>query len=414
MGRFKVAFIQIKQMMMKRIYNIACFLVLLSSLFFSACRKEDDYKKFMKGGEISYAGRVDSVIVHPGNQRIQLSLALGSDPLVTKVKAYWNERRDSVEMAVSRTQGKDTVDLLIPNLKEGNYNFHIFTYDNKNNVSVLVNAAGTVYGESYYNSLVNRRLKEIGFSLDGTKLELNWATPSVDEAGIELKYSGQDGQEKTVIVPAKQLKTELTDAKDGAVLSYRSLFKPEPNAIDTFSPEYTNLTIPLFERKLDKAQFKELILPTDARTDHQWFMRYLWDELYIPPGFATTRGVPVWFTFDTGVSSNLTRLKTWQATDRLYNGESVRKFEVWGSNNPNPDGSWESWTKLMNAESLKPSGLPKGQNSAADIAYANAGEEFIFPAGLPKVRYIRLKLLENWGNGSFMTMAEITLWTKDR
>lgn len=400
--------------MMKRIYNMACFSALIGCLSLSACRKEDAYKKFMKGGEISYAGRVDSVIVHPGNLRIQLSLALGSDPLVTKVKAFWNERRDSVEMAVKRSSGKDTVNLVIGNLKEGNYNFSVFTYDNKNNSSVVVNTSGTVYGPSYHSSLVNRRLKDLGFSVDGNKLELNWAVASIDEAGVELKYIGQDGLEKTVIVPAKQLKTELADAKDGTAFKYRSLFKPEPNAIDTFSPEYTNLTIPFFERKLDKTLFKEFILPTDARTAHAWLMPYLWDEKYDPPGFATTNGKPVWFTFDTGVSSTLTRFKTWQANDRLYKGESVRKFEVWGSNDPNPDGSWESWTKLMDAESIKPSGLPLGQNSAADIAYAKAGEEFVLPAGTPKVRYIRLKLLENWGNGSFMAMEEITLWTKDR
>ncbi|WP_316839507.1 DUF4998 domain-containing protein [Pedobacter gandavensis] len=400
--------------MMKRKYNMALFSTLIGCISLMACRKEDAYKKFMEGGELSYAGRVDSVIMRPGNQRIQLSLVLGSDPLVTKVRAYWNERRDSLELPVTRTQGKDTVHMVIPGLKEGNYNFHVFTYDKAHNTSVVVNASGTVYGESYFNSLVNRRLKEIGFSLDGSKLELNWATGNIDEIGIELKYTSADGLPKTVIVPPKQLKTELTDAKEGSVLKYRSLFKPEPNAIDTFSRDYANLTVPFFERKLDKTLFKELILPTDARTAHSWLMPYLWDEKYDPPGFATTNGKPVWFTFDTGLSTNLTRFKIWQANDRLYTGESVRKFEIWGSNNPNPDGSWESWTRLMSCESLKPSGLPKGQNSAVDIAYAKAGEEFVFPAETPKVRYLRLKLLENWGNGSFMTMAEVNLWTNSR
>lgn len=400
--------------MMKRIYNMALFLALLGSISLMACRKEDAYKKFMEGGELSYAGRVDSVIMRPGNQRIQLSMVLGSDPLVTKVRAYWNERRDSVELPVTRTPGKDTVHMVIPGLKEGNYNFHVFTYDNKQNSSVVVNASGTVYGESYFNSLVNRRIKESGFSLDGANLELDWATGNIDEIGIELKYTTTDDLEKTLIVPAKQIKTQLNDVKEGTILKYRSLFKPEPNAIDTFSRDYANLTIPFFERKLDKAKFKELILPTDAKTDHGWLMSNLWDEQYVAPGFATTRGIPSWFTFDTGVSSTLKRFKTWQASDRLYIGESIRKFEIWGSNDPHPDGSWESWTKLMNGESVKPSGLPVGQNSAADIAYAKAGEGYVLPEGLPKFRYIRFKLLQNWGNAGFMTMGEITLWTGDR
>lgn len=398
--------------MMKLIYNVICFCTILWCL--SSCTKEDAYKEFMKGGEISYAGRVDSITVHPGNQRIQLSLALGSDPLVTKVKAFWNDHRDSTILTVNRTSGKDTVNLIISNLTEGNYNFSVFTMDNKNNSSVAVNASGTVYGPSYFNSLVNRRIKELGFSNDGTKLELSWAAPSIDEIGVELRYLGTDNQEKIFVVPGGQLKTELTAVKDGSVLKYRSLFKPEPNAIDTFSPEYTAVNIPFFERKLDKSKFMELILPGDARTAHGWLMPFLWDDKYNPPGFATTPGVPLWFTFDTGVSSTPSRIRTWQANDRLYSGESVRKFEVWGSNDPNPDGSWSSWTKLLTAESVKPSGLPLGENTAADIDYAKAGEEFVFPAGLPKVRYIRLKLLENWGGAGFMTMEEITLWTNDR
>lgn len=399
---------------MKLIKYSPCFLVMAMALFLSSCTKEDAYKKFMEGGEIRYAGRADSVIVHPGKGRIQLSVVLSNDPLINKVKAFWNDGRDSAVMTVKRTLGKDTANLLIKNLSEGNYNFSVYTYDSKNHSSVVSNVSGTVYGDSYYNSLVNRRLKDLGFTATDAKLQLNWGAASIGEIGTELNYLAANGSPKVLIVPAKEVLTLLSDYKDGSIIKYRTLYKPDSASIDTFARDYASVTIPVFERQLDKSKFKEYILPSDSRTAYEWLMPYLWDESYNPPGFATTNGMPQWFTFDTGVSTSLSRFKTWQANDRLYTKESIKKFEVWGSDAPNPDGSWASWTKLMTCESLKPSGLPAGQFNAEDIAYAKAGEEFVFPAGLPKVRYIRIKVLETWGGSNFITMEEITFWTHDR
>ena len=92
----------------------------------------------------------------------------------------------------------------------------------------------------------------------------------------------------------------------------------------------------------------------------------------------------------------------------------MKTFELYGSNNPSSDGSFNSWTLLGAYTSVKPSGLPVGQNTSADVAYAKAGEEFTIASGTPQSRYYRFKLLSNWGNASFMTMAEITFFTHER
>ena len=80
----------------------------------------------------------------------------------------------------------------------------------------------------------------------------------------------------------------------------------------------------------------------------------------------------------------------------LYTNANIKEWEVWGSNDPNPDGSWDSWTKLMVCNSVKPSGLPRGQLSQQDINAALAGEVFTFPRNTPAVRYIRIKVLDTW------------------
>src|SRR3546814_4699641 len=44
-----------------------------------------------------------------------------------------------------------------------------------------------------------------------------------------------------------------------------------------------------------------------------------------------------------------------------------RRWEVWGSNEPAEDGSYEGWFKLADCESYKPSGAPVGELTAEDI-----------------------------------------------
>ena len=399
---------------MKLLKYPAFLFVISMAIIFTSCTKEDAYKKLEKGGEMTYPGRADSVFFYSGNTRAKLSIVLGNDPLVTKAKVYWNNHADSIELPVKYIPGKDTVNLIIQNLIEGNYNFDIYTFDNQNHRSIVVHVSGVVYGTIFINSLINRNLKSISTSVDGSKLTLSWGNAAVKEIGTQLQYLDINGVSKTLIVPATQNNTELSNYKYGSQMTYKSLFKPDSTSIDTFSPSDSSVTLPLFERQLDKSLFNVMALPTDAHDDYGWHMQNLWDEVYNPAGFATTPGVPSWFTFDVGVSTTLSRFKTWQSNDRLYDQQSVKTFEVWGSNNPNPDGSWDSWTKLMTCNSVKPSGLPVGQNTDADIAYAKAGEEFFFPVATPKVRYLRFKLLQNWGNRNFMTMEELTFWTHDQ
>ena len=409
--------IQKKHVMKTIPYLVLLMSILAYAILLSSCTKTtgDAYKKYEKGGEITYPGRADSVLVHAGYNRVQLSIVLGNDPLVTHLRVYWNNQLDSTDVAVKRTNSKDTVNVVIPNLIEGNYNFTVFTYDNQNHKSVVVNASGIVYGQSYLNSLVNRVLKSVTPSTDGNKIELSWGEPAAGELGVEINYTGQTGTPRKIVISPKEINTVLPDYQESTVLTYRSLYKPDSTAFETFSPAYSSVTLPKFERQLDKSKFALLVLPTDvADGGYGWLQQYLWDEKYNPPGFATENKIPCWFTFDSGVLAAISRFKVWQANDRLYDKESVKTFELYGSNNPNSDGSWESWTKIGSYASVKPSGLPNGQNSDADVAFAKAGEEFKVADGTAKFRYYRFKLLTNWGNSSFMTMEEFTFYTHDR
>ncbi|HEY9258867.1 DUF5000 domain-containing lipoprotein [Chitinophaga sp.] len=174
---------------------------------------------------------------------------------------------------------------------------------------------------------------------------------------------------------------------------------------------------PLFEQQLEKTKFKEVDLPTDTYAGHiSTKIPNLWDDKLSTNIFHTKpgSGLPQWFTMDMGVTATLSRFRLYHrdgTTDGPYTGGDPKIYEIWGSNNPATDGSWESWTLLSRFESVKPSGLPEGTVTTEDKQFATVdGEDFDFPANIPPVRYLRFKTIKVWGALDHMYIAELTFW----
>lgn len=179
--------------------------------------------------------------------------------------------------------------------------------------------------------------------------------------------------------------------------------------------------VPLFEKQLDRTKFSEYRLPTDEESAWGWTMPHIWDGVIVnntnvdKPGFHTAPGRwPQHFTFSLGVEAKLSRFRFWQRGSWIaFTDRNIKKFEVWGSNDPASDGSYDGWTLLLEGESVKPSGLPMGQNSDEDLALVGAGEEFVFPAGTPAVKYIRIKVLETWSGADSFYIMQVAFWGSD-
>ena len=182
---------------------------------------------------------------------------------------------------------------------------------------------------------------------------------------------------------------------------------------------------PLWEVQLDKAKFRKYVLPNDQPSAWGWEMEYLWDNSYEEAGFHTLQGNPPEphrFTFDMGVVAKLSRFKLLQRKgspgtwEWLYKHGNPRYFTIWGTAaTPNPDGSWNGWTRLSDCESIKPSGTPSGvKPTDEDVQHAlgpdGKGEEYLIPLSAPAVRYIRIELHSNWSNTDFFHALEITFY----
>ena len=185
---------------------------------------------------------------------------------------------------------------------------------------------------------------------------------------------------------------------------------------------YTEAT-PIFEQQLDRTKFKELRLPTDTYVNHCCGngMISIWDGAWNNGTVFHTKpgtGLPQWFTFDLGVTVNLSRFKFYhrlgggqQATDGAYTAGDPKVFELYGSNNPPQDGSWTGWELIGEFESIKPSGSPVGTVTSEDFQFAVVnGEDFDIPPGTPKYRYIRWKTNRVWGTLDHHYISELMFW----
>ncbi|KGE13154.1 DUF5000 domain-containing lipoprotein [Sphingobacterium deserti] len=174
--------------------------------------------------------------------------------------------------------------------------------------------------------------------------------------------------------------------------------------------------VPVFEVMMNKSLFKTYNLPTDTYAAHTGFRstEVLWDGadrvattiLHTKPG----SGIPQHFSFDMGVSAMLSRFVMYSRLSNEYRFNHPKVFELWGSSNPSTDGSFDSWTLVGTFTSIKPSGLPLGEQTADDINYARAGEEFDVESQTAPYRYWRFRTLDTWGGNSDVALGELTFY----
>jgi hypothetical protein len=227
---------------MKFVNVKACLVMLLAAGFILSCSKMDAYKEFIKDGPIIYTGRVDSVNIYPGNNRILLTMLLLSDPKITKVKVFWNDKHDSAVQNIVRSVGVDTVRFMLTNMPEGTQNFNLYTYDDNGHSSIRVDTTGIVYGQTYISTLFNRSIKSITYkNRDSTFVK--WFGPSAQMLGQQINYTDSLGVFRNVYAPMQDTMTLLYRIKRNAFFQYRTLYKPDVKAIDTFYSQYQSIQV---------------------------------------------------------------------------------------------------------------------------------------------------------------------------
>lgn len=176
---------------------------------------------------------------------------------------------------------------------------------------------------------------------------------------------------------------------------------------------------PIFEEQMDPTKFRGFVLPGDApQVTNGARLEYAWDGLLGWPNTSFTHQInggdqPHMITFDMGVTAKISRfwIRPFPEGTRFYYLSTMKRFEIYGSNNPNLNGALDdSWILLGSYEVVKPSGLPYGTDNSEDQATAGAGFNWEVDLQAPKVRYIRIRCLENFAGGTAQSINEIKVY----
>lgn len=99
--------------------------------------------------------------------------------------------------------------------------------------------------EEYIPPLIQRPIKDALFS-EGI-LRIYWGKANETAIGTEVRYTQQGNTKKEVFVPVGTELTELGNYQEGSTFEYRTLYKSQPNASETFYTNYTEFQ-PQFPR----------------------------------------------------------------------------------------------------------------------------------------------------------------------
>jgi hypothetical protein len=202
------------------------------------------------------------------------------------------------------------------------------------------------------------------------------------------------------------------------------------NKSDTVSEFVT----PMEEIRLNKATWSNAKLPTDTwyATENNYYpLESLWNgdesasnSIFASPGASP---IPQHFTISLGYKASISRMRLWPRRNyELYVGAYPRELELWGSDDPPGDGSWDNWYLLGKWEVFKPSGYGDGRDvgtiTAEDNDYFHNNQEYelVFTDEIDDpyraVSFIRFKAISTFGTyltetkqGSII-IAELSLW----
>ncbi|GHS96701.1 chitobiase [Bacteroidia bacterium] len=335
---------------MKKIYKK--LLPLAGLIFiFSACENMMDiHEKYLEGGEIIYAPKLDSLQFYPGKERILFRFWLNNAPNVKEVVLYWDTRKDSLVIPVTPSSLLDSVSVFIPNLEERTYSFEAKTIDTYGHQSLLSTGISTAYGDIFQSTLGHRQLKEL--ELNDIAGLVYWYTAPANLAATEVRYTDRDNNTQISWAPASESFNSCLEAKPNTTVEYRSLYIPEPNAVDTFYSEWRT------EEKafpatylIDKSKWSIVACSDENANSGNGVANIIdndittwWNSQWEPE----TAPLPHWAIIDMGASKGMLSIDSY----RRPGNPEVKTVQYYVGNDPDPDAS--TWVQI--AEGIFTSG----------------------------------------------------------
>jgi hypothetical protein len=221
--------------------QLSAIILLLSCM--CSCKKKESGNTVKE--EPIVVGKINSLNSFAGKARVKLTWkqAASSEGIqASKYRVFWNNNTDSLEVPTPAT---DLVTAIINNLAEDSYTFSVYSYDNKGNRSQKTSVNGRTYGSAYEATLKNRPIKDTIFNTITKAAVITWNASGTGAVASEIQFRDTMNVLHTIKALAAAESTTLNGYKPGSTFAYRTLFLPEPEAIDTFFTAYDSIKINL-------------------------------------------------------------------------------------------------------------------------------------------------------------------------
>ncbi|MBY5956735.1 discoidin domain-containing protein [Membranicola marinus] len=367
----------------------------------------DTYNDYLsETGSAVAVGKPGMIVTRPGNEKILFLIPVNADPKIAKGVISWNNGEDMQPFDITT---RDTLDVLV-DIPEGNYNFVLWFEDDSGQKSLTTEHTASVYGPNYQSGLQNRSIEQM--TSVGKNLKIEWATPEESVLNSRLIYQTAEDSVLTILIHADENESIVPDFPAGESFALETWHSPDSAAIDSFLSPRAEFNFPDIY-KLDPSLIMPVHLPNDIVADaHGGSLNKLfngntgngdWYHTY------SEERTPYHFTFDLGVSAQLTRFKLYPRQDCCYE-RTPRKFQLWGISDTtnaatslsadNPGWAQESqdkgWTLLV--EDVQSEQPTDGTPIQVDIDK------------MENVRFVRFVFLEAWVEDSDTHLTEFEFW----
>ncbi|MEG1586456.1 MAG: DUF4998 domain-containing protein [Bacteroidales bacterium] len=370
---------------------------------------ESIHEQYLNGEQI-YAGKLDSLYVRSGFNRLMLvgnTKYLGNS---CQAVVEFDNHREVFEITDPKTP---FYSIIIDNLEERTYEFKVYTLDKKDNMSIIQTVSGKSIGDIFITSQKNRRL--LGYERNKDGLFASWAHKAENPYAEITRFSYQSltgeiteyisNDSVNMKLPVNWIPQTEANIESGIITG--------ENGIDTIFLDKTKIHMPdLPLAKLEKSLFRLMHLPSDnkgnsygANPDLYLFdddSRWLGDRFGYHSG---ENAIPLHFTIDLGVKAALSRMRIDMRDPANFAGNNPTKIELWGINDLTG-----SETSVSDPDEF----ISKGWNliSQFSIDGANSLFEEMDVPGVEKYRYIRFRVTETVKNQGFQ-LVELTFWAND-
>lgn len=408
----------------KSVYYLLCISVIMG---LSSCTDlVETYKDFQGNGEISYAGKVDSIVFREGLNKVQMEGLLYYTRTVKDVVIDWEGGQKVVD--IENYPKNEKLKVLIDNLEEGLYVFKVYTMDKDKNRSIITTLQTDVPGEKFLaaQNPVNYKANHTEWNT----IEIEWGD-ILALSKVLLEYTDNEGHLQQLTVKPGDTRTIISRFKAGSRLKITTCVSPNENALEyiPLEPEYYDFPEKLFNPEmLERRFFKNLMMESDAKQGHGGAVANMWDGnnesvMHSADGV----GVPSHLTIDLGAEHYLSQGKVIMRSIFIW---CPYEFQVWGLPDVDDINNYEPIVKdeLENKEAWEAESIAKGWVNLTDDGTSNYAtretnnRESIFKLDkTQKVRYIRYRALKVWqsegdtgqtmeGNGAYFCTSELYLY----